>query len=116
MRATPKTATSTVILCYDYGMTTAYADTFATWDTLTLAGIAYRVTPRHERDNWVATADDREWRQDVGDVFAYDGSRDQQTGKSIPVQRMPDEDLRGFLLEQLDHYGITLRDVNRMKS
>lgn len=97
-------------------MTTAYTDAFATWSTLTLAGIAYRITPQHERDNWVATADDREWRRDGDDVFAYDGTRDQQTGKSIPVQRMPDEDLREFVLEQLDHYGITLDAVNRMKS
>jgi hypothetical protein len=91
-------------------------DAFAVWDTLTLAGITFRVTPQHEYDNWIATVDDREWRITDGEAWAYDGNRDEETGQSIVAARMPAGELREYVIEQLDHYGVTLSDVNRMKS
>lgn len=93
----------------------SFGDTFGTWKTSVLVGIAYRITPRHECHRWVATADNREWTIRDGEATAKDGTRDKD-GVCLIVQSMPEADLREFVVEQLEHYGITVTDVNWMKS
>lgn len=66
-------------------------DPYAYWPTAILVSIAYRVTPAHERPQWVATSG-----QDTS--------------------RMTDDDLRFYVTEQLQDYGITHRAICDMKS
>lgn len=73
-------------------------DSFPRWSTEALISIAYRVTPEHERDNWVATSTAR---------YA-----DEECTREL----YDPEELRGFVIEQLEEYGITQADVNFMKS
>lgn len=75
-------------------------DSFAVWDTGTLIGICFRVTPDWEQDNWVITSRD----------FRY-----QEVGQEM-VEIYTQDQLRVFAVEQLEDYGITVHDVNRMKS
>lgn len=67
-----------------------YDDQFGVWSTGVLVSIAFRVTPQHERANWVATSPEAE-----------DYSEDK---------------LRDLVVEQLECLGITIHDVNQMKS
>lgn len=100
-------------MCYTLGMT--YSDGFGSWDTATLASIAWRVTPQHERSDWVCTADNREWHIRDGVARATNGSRD-ENGRSIVVMELAAEDLREFVVEQLEALGIDYAAVNHMKS
>lgn len=65
-------------------------DSFPRWSTAVLINICFRVTPRHEQENWVVTSASREL--------------------------YTEEELREFAIEQLEDYGITEHDVNMMKS
>jgi hypothetical protein len=75
-------------------------DSFAIWDTYTLIEICFRVTPEWEQDNWVVTSRDSRYKE-VDRRF---------------VERFTLAELRVFAVEQLEDYGITVHDVNRMKS
>jgi hypothetical protein len=75
-------------------------DSFANWDVHVLMDICFRVTPRHEYDNWVVTSVD----------FRY------QVVDGVHVELYDPQALRAFAVEQLEDYGITEADVNRMKS
>lgn len=66
-----------------------YDDQFGVWSTPVLVSIAFRITPAHERTNWVATSPGAE---EYGDQ------------------------LRDLVVEQLEDYGISIHDVNQMKS
>lgn len=93
-------------------------DQFHFWSTADLLGIARRVTPSRELDSWVATADDRSWRagrDELGPTFDQ-MERNHTTGAMDVVRTLTDEDLREFVVEQIEHYGITITDVNYMKS
>jgi hypothetical protein len=82
-----------------------------------LIGSAMRATPRHECDRWIVTNDNRSWHRqtDGSGWFAYDGTRDDH-GVSIQVASWTDEDLREFAIEQLEHYGVTVAQINHMFS
>lgn len=73
-------------------MTTAQQpeDEFSFWSTEALIGICFRVTPQGERANWVVTSES-----------VCDYAKDE---------------LRAFAIEQLEDYGITVHDINDMKS
>jgi hypothetical protein len=75
-------------------------DSFAFWGTDILIGICFRVTPKWEQDNWVVTSVD----------FRY------QVIDGIHVELYDRQALRAFAVEQLEDYGVTLADVNRMLS
>ena len=65
-------------------------DSFSFWSTDVLIGICFRVTPKHEQAGWVVT--------------------------SAEVENYTEDELRAFAVEQLEDYGITVHDVNSMKS
>lgn len=73
-------------------------DNFAFWGTDDLIGICFRVTPKGELGNWVVTSAAR-YADEEGTTELYDR-----------------EALRAFAVEQLEEYGITESDINRMKS
>jgi hypothetical protein len=75
-------------------------DQFSFWSTGVLIGICFRVTPKHEQDNWVVTSRDSRYEQ-IGQQF---------------VEIYTEDQLRAFAIEQLEDYGITVHDVNEMKS
>lgn len=72
-------------------------DSFPFWGTDVLMSICFRVTPVHEQGNWVITSR----------IFRFD-----ENGQELYDR----EALRAFAVEQLEDYGITEADVNRMKS
>jgi hypothetical protein len=60
--------------------------------TYQLQQIAFRVTPRHELDDWTATSAHSGWYQ------------------------MTEEGQRADVIEQLQHFGITRSAINWMRS
>lgn len=91
-------------------------DPFLGWSTQTLLGIAERVTPAVELDNWVATVAGVSWRWDTTEQMWERLERNHTTGRMDVTARYLDEDLRDFVLEQLERYGTTRADVGYMKS
>lgn len=75
-------------------------DSFAFWCTEVLIDICFRVTPRHEWTNWVVTSNEDRY----------------QVINEVHVELYDPQALRAFAVEQLEDYGITVHDVNRMKS
>lgn len=76
----------------------SYDDQFGVWSTDVLIGICYRVTPKHELGNWVVTSASR-YADEEGTTELYDADQ-----------------LRAFAVEQLECQGISIHDVNEMKS
>lgn len=63
---------------------------FEKFTTYQLQQVAFRITPRAELAGWVATGPD--------------------------VDQYTEADLRDFVVEQLDCYGITAGDINAMRA
>jgi hypothetical protein len=95
---------------------TESGDQFLGWSTRILIGIANRVTPQNERDNWVATTTEGVWEWNSDDEMWQLRVRDEQTGGTVVKQAYGDDLIREFVIEQLDRYGIDRAAVNRMKS
>ena len=85
--------------------------------TRVLLNVACRVTPIVDADRWVATADNRRWTFDRAAQCwdATNGTRDQQ-GISVVTTSFTEADFREFLLEQLEHYGVTFDQICHMTS
>jgi hypothetical protein len=87
------------------------------WNTQTLVGVAARVTPADDLDNWVATRTGGSW-----DVSAHHGPHSMTDpdavfwSKGEVTERMCASELREYVIEQLQHYDITEGQINRMKS
>jgi hypothetical protein len=95
---------------------TESGDQFLGWSTRVLMGIADRVTPAHQRDHWVATATDGFWQWNAQDELWEKRERDQRTGCCEVTAQHSDDNMRDYVTEQLESYGVDRTAVNTMKS
>lgn len=82
-------------------------DQFDRWSTQILVGIAERVCTEPERSYWMAT-EPGVWSIANGIARRFCDGR--------AVRTTTEDKLRANVIEQLEFFGITIDDVNRMKS
>jgi hypothetical protein len=84
------------------------AASFDGYSTRDLMRVARVVTPsgKDERRRWTLTFGERVWRQEGDSWIAYhlDGEPYMEFGYIVSI---PDPDMRVFVVEQLEHFGVT---------
>lgn len=83
-----------------------------TYDSLSLQSLiraAYRITPANDADSWVITDRSKgQWTIGKEEMKLYKGGH--------IVDNMSFDDMRSYVVEQLEHYGVTTHQINRMQS
>jgi len=84
---------------------------FGRWPTSALMDVAHRVTPADEHHQWIATNHESgEWmpaRDEPGFKKYHEGN---------VTDEMDDDEMRGNVVEQLQHYKTSDEAINRMNA
>ena len=79
---------------------------FSVYSTRDLMRAARAITPQDDAERWILTAEERVWRQDGPGWMAVDSDGRQQETNGYR-EWYADGDVREFVIEQLEHYGVT---------